>query len=387
MPACGGYRPRPREQHCSLSQELHQYHVGARGQDGGRNRQEECLGHGMSRHAQCPMSRRLFVTLAYHRCAIHDCLTWSNPTCTATLSNRSEASPRFWPRRTPFCIPFAIPLIPYSPGIAMCILTTVNWVHHQHPVAKQRDNGSAIPGFARVFFTCFSTVADWAYSARRRGMYANGTATSAACRTLARQALRGHNVSNNGLATHLVANYEHYINRTIRDRPNASVMVIRTEQLWTDLPALDKFLKGTGDFGALQGSAYTHGSEHSTNSASSTATLNITAIQTLCCVLQSELYWYRALVESAVNLNSADREATVQATMTRCGWDSWEATVLECPQIVAWWGDLGYSVADRDLGIQIETRNPQCVHQWGKLMQIPTFQWSKICNVCEGKHP
>jgi hypothetical protein len=190
-------------------------------------------------------------------------------------------------------------------------------------------------GFARVFFTCFATVADWAYSARRRGMYANGTAASAACRTLARQALRGNNVSNNGLATHLVANYEHYINRTIRDRTNASVMIIRTEQLWTDLPALDKFLKGTGDFGALQGSAHTHGSERSTNSASSNATLNITAIQTLCCVLQSELYWYRALVESAVNLNSADREATVQATRTRCGWDSWEAMVFECPQIVA----------------------------------------------------
>jgi hypothetical protein len=42
-------------------------------------------------------------------------------------------------------------------------------------------------------------------------------------------------------------------------------------------------------------------------------------------VLQSELYWYRALVEAAVTLNATDRQATVQATMTRCGWDSWGA--------------------------------------------------------------
>jgi Sulfotransferase family len=110
--------------------------------------------------------------------------------------------------------------------------------------------------FVRQLLSCFVTVTDWAYSVRGV-VYTNGTATSDACRTLARQVQRGQNVSHDGLGTYLVANYEHYINRTIRDRPNTSVMVVRTEHLWSDVSALDQFLNGTGDFGALQGSAYT----------------------------------------------------------------------------------------------------------------------------------
>jgi hypothetical protein len=57
----------------------------------------------------------------------------------------------------------------------------------------------------------------------------------------------------------------------------------------------------------------------------------------------------------------------VQATMTRCGWDSW-AMVLECPQIVR--EILKMSVDDADVSFQIQTRYLQCGHQWDKLRAL-----------------
>ena len=128
--------------------------------------------------------------------------------------------------------------------------------------------------------------------------------------------------------------------------PAKEVIVVRMEHIWDDLKALDRQLGGTGDFVAVEGSAYTHGSESYYNSNNSSkhqrlalagdtadddsAAAVLMAVQLLCCALQTELHTYRDLLIRAANLYKNDKLETVQAAVERCGWRSWDEMTLAC---------------------------------------------------------
>ena len=98
------------------------------------------------------------------------------------------------------------------------------------------------------------------------------------------------------------------------------------ESLWNDLQALDRQLGGTGDFGAMEGSAYTHGSERYNSSAVSDQ-----AFSRFCCALHTtELPRYRELILAAANLSDQDKSDTIRAAAERCGYKSWDDMTMAC---------------------------------------------------------
>lgn len=229
-------------------------------------------------------------------------------------------------------------------------------------------------GFVGQFFqTCFPTVDDWAYALlaaaaasdktlahhprpnKSAAINATTTNTNTSivvdCAELAKTSLAGRlDWRHVPIAAHLTANYQHYTAQTVTAHPAKEVIVVRMEHIWDDLKALDRQLGGTGDFGAVEGSAYTHGSESYYNSNNSSkhqrlalagdaagdaadddsAAAVLMAVQLLCCALQTELHTYRDLLIRAANLHENDKLETVQAAVERCGWRSWDEMKLTC---------------------------------------------------------
>jgi hypothetical protein len=131
------------------------------------------------------------------------------------------------------------------------------------------------------------------------------------------------------LAAHMTANYQHYMKKTVAAHKNKEVLVVRMDKLWDDLKALDRQLGGTGNFGVVEGSAYTHGSE-SYQSSSTGSSLSDAGAKLLCCALLAELEIYRELLNAAANLHGHDKRETIQAAVERCGWNSWEKMTQAC---------------------------------------------------------
>lgn len=166
---------------------------------------------------------------------------------------------------------------------------------------------------------------DWAFAAT--GKRPNGSPSTESCAKLAKSSLTGQvDWKQVPLAAHMTANYQHYIKKTVTAHRDKEVLVVRMNQMWGDLKALDWQLGGTGNFGAVEGSAYTHGSE----SYKSSTSVSDASVQFLCCALLAELEIYRDLIVAAANLRVRDKRETIQEAVKRCGWNSWEGMTRAC---------------------------------------------------------
>jgi hypothetical protein len=187
------------------------------------------------------------------------------------------------------------------------------------------------------------------------------------CREMARCTVYGQLPRQVMIATHMIANIAYYYNQTIAQWPNKTVYIVRTNELWHDMQAIDRMLGGTGDFQNWTGHQETHGSElytvtrkddiqntsaNATQSASATDSistnktstsaaasflhdLSIHERRTMCCALVHELVVYRDIVMRAVNLSPIEAEETWNSALTDCGIDvsissSWDDFQAEC---------------------------------------------------------
>jgi len=122
-----------------------------------------------------------------------------------------------------------------------------------------------------------------------------------------------------------MANYEHYVNHTVRKYPEKDVLVVRIHHLWNDLQNIDRhFLQGKGDFGNFTGTAVTHGSSNSSS------VMTRQSQQNFCCALQRELLLYRELIERAINLHPSEQSETLQQAVEYCGFSTWEHMMRDC---------------------------------------------------------
>jgi hypothetical protein len=191
----------------------------------------------------------------------------------------------------------------------------------------ERDPNS----FVGLFFqTCFPTVDDWAFAVK--GKKRNGSPATESCVELAKKSLAGQlDWKQVPLAAHMTANYQHYTGKTVAaahaTTADKEVLVVRMQHMWGDLKALDRQLGGAGNFGAVEGSVYTHGSE---SYSSSSKRISEAGVQLLCCALQKELEIYRDLMYAAANLHELVKRDTVQAAVERCGWKTWEGMTQAC---------------------------------------------------------
>ena len=220
---------------------------------------------------------------------------------------------------------------------------------------------------AQFYGTCFPTLQDWAWAvtppqqqqeldnesqAQRR----NGSAVSrnaVNCTKLAFDAFRGSsNLAKVGLTAHMRANLQSYahsplqlVPRTASSRNNSRnnkkdksitrngdrpVLLVRTRLLWSDLKTLDRQLGGTGNFGELEGSAYTHGSGAYRKGKSQD---NMTIlVRAMCCALIDELRTYRLLVQTAANWNTTTKQEEETYLVERCDdqWQNWNDLEKYC---------------------------------------------------------
>jgi Sulfotransferase family len=179
-------------------------------------------------------------------------------------------------------------------------------------------------GFVAMFFhKCFPTLDDWANAIQNAQNGSKRSPWSAQCLQLALDSIQGNLDRHEAtIATHLMANYEHYMNRTIRQHPEKDVMVVRIHHLWTDLQYIDRrYFHGTGDFGNLTGTAFTHGSH---SPGGNQTAISLQSQQIFCCALRSELLLYRELLLRAINLRPTDQSASLQHAMDICGFATWD---------------------------------------------------------------
>ena len=209
----------------------------------------------------------------------------------------------------------------------------VSWYRYVHPghcpansgrrngkpvcIAQRQLNNDPEGWVGQFFQQCFPTVQDWAMGS---------TARSSNCKTLASQTYDGTlSEKDVPLAAHMIANLQHYVEKTVKKNPNAEILVVRTNSLWQDLKDLDIWLGGKGTFGTSEGSAVTHGSENYNHHSPD---LTEEATTQLCCALKSEIEWYRTLVQRAANL--VDKKTELARSVERCGVKSWEELQEKC---------------------------------------------------------
>jgi hypothetical protein len=207
------------------------------------------------------------------------------------------------------------------------------WAMNQNP-----DSGWETEFFGR----CFPTVEDWAQA------LATTTATSTLavapsnstadtsnrtdCSELAWSSLAGEiSIDKHPVAAHMVANFNHYTEKTITRFPLKEVLVVRTEHMWQDLGNLDQLMGGDGAFGHLHGSSVTHGSENHKDRRP----ISPAGAKMFCCALQGELRIFQDLLNRATNLDAESKLESSFTTMTRCGVKSWEDLQKQCDSLVS----------------------------------------------------
>ena len=215
-----------------------------------------------------------------------------------------------------------------------------SWYYYVHPGYCQkstlinchtRNAINANPGgWEDRFFThCFPTFQDWATAVSTTKLTGSDSDTNN-CTILAREALAGDiDFKSVNMAAHLVANMAKLSELSIGRFPEAGMWIVRTDRLWDDLQSIDRAVGGSGDdFGDLIGTKVTHGSEK--HGANRTSLLPTNSID-FCCALRSEMVSYVDLLQRAMNLDGDEKRATIQATAGRCGMDSWQGFLEQCP--------------------------------------------------------
>ena len=204
-------------------------------------------------------------------------------------------------------------------------------------------------GFATTFFfKCFPTIQDWSdalllslTTEKRKGQNINrSNHIDDECIRLARQSIRGelpnyhknyNNTNDTGrIATHLMANYRHYMNHTIYSdhqnnhqtnqitTSNTTIYVVRTEHLWDDLRSIDvQQLQGDGDFGQHVGTAMTHGVPIRRRPDDDNED-HRRMVTIFCCALMDEMEQYLYLIHHAQNLVRSEKQHTIESTIQYC---------------------------------------------------------------------
>ena len=186
-------------------------------------------------------------------------------------------------------------------------------------------------GFAAQFFGCFPALEDWV-SIFRTNSSDMQTKTTKECVALGQKAILGQ--EDEALVAHTKANYRANMDRTILSSLDSTeqthanqrlqqkqVMVVRTNSMWDDLKGVDRYFGGTGDFGAVEGTRVTHGSEHRNTSK---AILTPDSYRVMCCALRGEMIAAVHLIQQAVNLDPIEKASTLDNMIRSCGAISWQ---------------------------------------------------------------
>lgn len=193
----------------------------------------------------------------------------------------------------------------------------LNIYHKNHRLDPPRNESITIAEMShsdRFFIVCFAEGINQFVGTLKPGGDEDGEREI--CRKLGLKVLGGRK----RLLNHFQYNYGYYRRNTIKKRPNHSVAVIRTENMWEDIMALDQMVGGTGNF-TIVGTKVTHGSEKWAGKTQYSADLSPTNTKYLCCILYSELDIYQELILEAVNLNDAQRRETLSNVLAHCQLD------------------------------------------------------------------
>ena len=133
-----------------------------------------------------------------------------------------------------------------------------------------------------------------------------------------------------GPSNHMHYNYFYYVNRTIHQYPDRTILAVRQERLWEDLRSVEKFLGGDGRRPFQhQGPTITHGSERFRYRAS----LNPDLVPHLCCTISQEVKTYKYLLEGAVNLEPREKSISIVALLEKCQIQDWNQWIKTCSTI------------------------------------------------------
>jgi Sulfotransferase family len=199
------------------------------------------------------------------------------------------------------------------------------------------------------FKTCFSTFHHWIQSLTNTSTGSSHissadivTLSSPQCRYVARVTAKGHLPSDITTPAHMIANIAYYQKNTLQAYPDKKVYVVRMESLWQDLKRIDQILGGPGDFGELDGTRTTHGSEgYAEMSTNDTDTGVVdyfdqfTRLErmVMCCSMTEDMQSYRDILFRAENIQRTAAEQTWQGVVARCGASSWDDFVRECETV------------------------------------------------------
>ncbi|KAL7479235.1 hypothetical protein ACHAW6_004976 [Cyclotella cf. meneghiniana] len=117
--------------------------------------------------------------------------------------------------------------------------------------------------------------------------------------------------------SHYSSNYRWYKKLTLEKRPDAAVLVIRTEYLWEDATEIEVALGGhEGRFSDSAKKSVSHGSEKYQVTAKLESGRQKRAV---CCAIYDDLQAYQDIILQAMNLREEEKEEMMQLVWNDCG--------------------------------------------------------------------
>lgn len=132
------------------------------------------------------------------------------------------------------------------------------------------------------------------------------------CRNLARQVLNNEVKGPGFKETPFHYDVRYYANKTIDSHPNKTVLVVRSESILADLLDLERKVGGNGTFKVKESFHDRVTNDELTDCCAP-----------LCFAMREEVRAYRRLLDLAVNIDEASKEATVVSAAQYCGFPSW----------------------------------------------------------------
>lgn len=248
-------------------------------------------------------------------------------------------------------------------------ISAYQYLHHNN--TKSVYAQSAHPDKEKFYKICFPTLKELMWTLHQIQYIATASMTKATatnnstrqeqpkhlyysdCQRMAVQVLKGRAEVVKYINIHLRDNYQYYKEHSMDLCPSCEVLVVRTEQLWGDLIALDVTLGGSGVFttegkvanenkitstsittvpGGRHGKkssgsnqrAYNKIIDNESTSAVATASVDTAGETTtqqlhiLCCILWKELETYQDILNGAVNLNYESKLESLHDVWSSC---------------------------------------------------------------------
>eukprot|EP00804_Cyclotella_cryptica_P004480 CCRYP_017630-RB/>CCRYP_017630-RB protein AED:0.01 eAED:0.01 QI:53/-1/1/1/-1/1/1/17/487 len=188
-------------------------------------------------------------------------------------------------------------------------------------------------GMKEIFYNCFPDVREMAEELARifHLNHNNDTITSIphnnsnpaivynqmTCGQLAHRLLSRTHPKRTAEWSHYSSNYRWYTKLTWDKRPDAAVLVIRTEYLWEDATEIEVALGGSERaFIASAKKSVSHGSERYQVTAKLESETQKRAV---CCAIYDDLQAYQDIIMSALNLSDEDKKEMMQMVWKDCG--------------------------------------------------------------------